>query len=176
MPVPVGTDRLPAPDAQPPIRVRRATPSHAPAIRAIADAAWRDTYRDLLRPETIDWFLDRAYAEDRVAHRIERDETWVAGPDDAVAAFAESAIEPDRVTLVAIYAHPQQRGLGLGTALLNAITGAHPGLPVAADVLLGNKLGEAFYVARGFIPGEDIDEELGGEHVSERRWWLRPGD
>lgn len=154
--------------------MRRATPSHAPAIRAIADAAWRDTYRDLLRPETIDWFLDRAYAEDRVALRIERDETWVAELDDAVVAFAESSVKADRVTLVAIYADPGRRNLGLGTALLAAITGAHPGLPVAADVLLGNALGEAFYIARGFVPAEDVDEELGGEHVRERRWWLRP--
>ena len=155
--------------------MRRATPSHAPAIRSIADAAWRDTYRDLLRPETIDWFLDRAYAEDRVALRIERHETWVAELDDAVGAFAESSIEPDRVTLVAIYADPGQRGLGLGSALLDAIMSAHPGLPVAADVLVGNVPGEVFYTARGFAPEEDVEEELGGEHVRERRWWLRPG-
>jgi GNAT superfamily N-acetyltransferase len=157
------------------VTVRRATPSHAPAIRAIANAAWRETYRDLLRPETIDWFLERAYSEERVALRIERHETWVAELDEVVAAFAESAIEPDRVTLVAIYAAPDRRGLGLGTALLEAITGTHPGLPVAADVLVGNAAGEVFYVARGFAPEEDVDEELGGEHIRERRWWLRPG-
>ena len=97
--------------APPRISVRRATPSHAPAIRAIAEAAWRVTYRDMLRPETIDWFLDRAYSEERVALRIERHETWVADLADEVAAFAESAIEPDRVTLVAIYADPGRRGL-----------------------------------------------------------------
>ena len=58
------------------IRVRRATPSHAPAIREIAHSAWRDTYRDLLRDETIEWFLERAYSEERVGLRIERHETW----------------------------------------------------------------------------------------------------
>jgi GNAT superfamily N-acetyltransferase len=160
--------------APPRIGVRRATPSHAPAIRVIADAAWRTTYRDLLRPETVDWFLDRAYSEERVALRIERHETWVAELDGAVAAFAESAIEPDRVNLVAIYADPDRRGLGLGSALLDAIMSAHPGLPIAADVLVGNTAAEPFYAARGFTPGEDVDEELGGEHVHERRWWLRP--
>jgi GNAT superfamily N-acetyltransferase len=160
--------------APPRINVRRATPSHAPAIRAIADAAWRVTYRDLLRPETIDWFLERAYSEERVALRIERHETWVADLGDEVAAFAESAIEPDRVTLVAIYADPDRRGLGLGSALLRAIKSAHPDLPVAADVLVGNAAAEPFYAARGFTPEEDVHEELGGEHVRERRWWLRP--
>ena len=60
------------------------------------------------------------------------------------------------------------------SALLDAITGAHPGMPIAADVLVGNAAGETFYAARGFAPEEDVDEELGGEHVRERRWWLRP--
>jgi GNAT superfamily N-acetyltransferase len=166
---------LPAPDAPPQVNVRRATPSHAPAIHAIADAAWRATYRDLLREETIERFLERAYSEDRVGLRIERHETWVAELDGAVSAFAESEILGERITLVAIYADPELRGMGLGTALLRAIMDAHPGLPVAADVLAGNAAGETFYVARGFVPEEDIDEELDGEHVRERRWWLRPG-
>lgn len=165
---------LPALEAAPGIRVRRATPSHAPAIRAIADAAWRATYRDLLQPDTIEWFLERAYAEDRVGLRIERHETWVAELDGVVSAFAESEILADRVTLVAVYADPSRLSLGLGTALLDAIRDRHPGLPVAADVLVGNVLGEGFYASRGFVPVEDVDEVLGGEHVRERRWWLRP--
>jgi GNAT superfamily N-acetyltransferase len=127
----------------------------------------------LLRPETVDWFLDRAYSEERVALRIERHETWVAELDARVSAFAESAIELDRVTLVAIYTDPDRRGLGLGSALLGAITSAHPDLPMAADVLVGNAAAEPFYAARGFTPEEDVNEELGGEHVRERRWWLR---
>jgi GNAT superfamily N-acetyltransferase len=161
----------PARDPRARIRVRRATPSHAPAIRDIAHAAWRDTYRDLLRDETIEWFLERAYSEDRVDLRIERHETWVAELDGVVAAFAETAIEPDRVTLVAIYADPAARGVGLGTALLELVEGAHPGLPIAADVLAGNRKGEVFYEARGFEPREAVEEQLGDELVSERRWW-----
>jgi GNAT superfamily N-acetyltransferase len=158
----------------PEIRVRRATASDAPAIRRIAHDAWRATYRGLLRDETIEWFLERAYAEDRVDLRIERHETWIAEVDGVTALFAESAIEPDRVTLVAIYADPGQRGLGLGTAALAAITAAHPDLPVAAEVLIGNETGETFYAARGFKPREPIDEQLGTELVRERRWWLDP--
>lgn len=155
----------------PPIHVHRATPSHVPVMRDIAQAAWRETYRGLLRPETIDWFIERAYSEERVALRIERHETWVAELDGEVAAFAETAIELDRVTLVAIYADPAQVGLGLGSALLDAIVTAHPDLPIAADVLAGNQLGESFYASRGFVPREDLEEQLGAELVSERRWW-----
>ena len=38
---------------------------------------------------------------------------------------------------------------------------------------MGNELGEPFYVARGFEPGDLLDEEIGGETIRERRWWLR---
>lgn len=153
------------------IAVRRATVSHGPAIRAIAYAAWRDTYTGMLRAETIEWFLERGYSEKRVALRVERHETWVAELDGQVAAFAETAVEPDRVTLVAIYADPAVRGVGLGSALLDAIVDAHPDLPIAADVLAGNRKGEGFYEARGFEPRETVDEQLGDELVAERRWW-----
>jgi GNAT superfamily N-acetyltransferase len=158
-------------DAGRTIRVRRATSSHASAIRAIAHDAWRDTYAGLLRPDTIEWFLERAYSEERVALRVERHETWVAERGGMVAAFAETAVEPDRVTLVAIYAGPAVRGVGLGSALLNAIVDAHPDLPIVADVLAGNRKGEGFYEARGFEPRETVDEQLGDELVAERRWW-----
>lgn len=164
-------------DAAARIRVRRATPSHAPAIRDIASAAWRDTYRDMLRDETIEWFIERAYSEERVSLRIERHETWIAELDGRVAAFAETSIEADRVTLVAIYAEPGLRGLGMGTALLDAIVEAHPDLPIAADVLAGNRVGETFYEARGFEPRETVEEQLDAELVTERRWWraAKPG-
>ena len=69
---------------------------------------------------------------------------------------------------------PDARGAGLGTALLERVVAANPGLDISADVLIGNELGEPFYVARGFEPGELLDEEIGGETIRERRWWLRP--
>jgi GNAT superfamily N-acetyltransferase len=152
--------------------VRRATASDAPAIRRIAHDGWWAAYRGLLLDETIEWFLERAYSEERVDLRIERHETWVALADETVGLFAETVIEPDRVTLVAIYADPALRGLGLGTAALSTITAAHADLPVVADVLVGNEAGESFYAARGFVPREPVDEQLGPELVHERRWWL----
>lgn len=155
----------------PVVQVRRATASDVPAIRAIAHDAWRGTYAGLLRAETIEWFLARAYSDERVALRVERHETWVAERDGVVAAFAETAIETDRVTLVALYADPGVRRAGLGSALLDAIVGAHPELPIVADVLAGNRKGETFYEARGFEPRETLDEQLGAELVAERRWW-----
>ena len=161
----------PRPGPGPRIRVRRATASDAPAIRRIAHGWWA-AYRGLLLDETIVWFLELAYSEERVDLRIERNETWVALADEVVGLFAETVIEPDRITLVAIYADPALRGMGLGTAALSMITAAHPDLPVVADVLVGNAAGESFYAARGSAPREPIDEQLGTELARERRWWL----
>ena len=48
-----------------------------------------------------------------------------------------------------------------------------PGMDISADVLIGNTLGEPFYVARGFEPGDLLDEDFGGDIMRERRWWLR---
>lgn len=160
--------------------VRDAEPADAAAIRDVARRAWWTTYTGRLADATIERFLAAAYAEERIGVRIERHEVLVAGLAQAgqtadVAAFAEVAAHDDHLQLTAIYADPSVLGLGLGTALLRAVLAAHPADDLAADVLLGNELAEPFYLARGFDPGELLTDEIAGEPVRLRRWWLRPG-
>jgi len=158
--------------------VRAAEPADAPAIREVAVRAWWATYAGRMLDETIERFLAVAYSEERIAVRIERHETLVAGPADdpaRVAAFAEVAAHDDHLQLVAIYALPEARGRGLGTALVESVVDAHPDEDLAADVLLDNELAEPFYRARGFVPGDELIDEIVGELVRERRWWLRAG-
>lgn len=157
--------------------VRRAVPGDAPAIREVAEAAWRATYRELIGADAVERFIAQAYTPERVARRIDRHDTFVAASphrhESDVDAFVESFVEDDHAHIAAFYARPGARGAGLGTALLERVVGAYPGLDISADVLVGNDLGEPFYVARGFEPGELLDEEIGGETIRERRWWLR---
>jgi GNAT superfamily N-acetyltransferase len=148
-------------------------------------AAWRLTYQKRLPPEAIERFLARAYTTDRVALRIRRHRVLVAGrtpdrsgpfdgPVDApVEAFAELAFHHDHVQLVALYVLPGLRGAKLGSALLGAVQAAFPGRDLAADVLEGNDLAEPFYAKRGFVPLEELTEEIAGAPVRLRRWWLR---
>lgn len=158
------------------IVVRAAVPADAPAIREVAVQAWRATYAGRITDETIERFLALAYAEERVVRRIERHEVLVAGRrPGAVEAFSECADHDDHVQLVSIYALPAARGSGLGSALIAAVVAQHPDEDIAADVLEGNELAEPFYAARGFVPGETLVDEIVGEPVSERRWWLRAG-
>jgi GNAT superfamily N-acetyltransferase len=152
--------------------VRPAVAVDAQAIRAVASSAWRDTYRGLLTPATIESQIERAYSIELLERRIARDIFLVAEDDSSIVAFADALAEPDRLNLAAIYALPEVRGQGAGTLLLDAIRSDFPHLPIAADVLAGNRKGEVFYERRGFTPREVVEAELFGEPVVERRWWL----
>ena len=159
------------------VTVRRAVPDDADAIRQVAHDAWRATSHDLIGEEPVERFLAQAYTPERVALRIERHETFVGSIEDGdasgVDAFVEAMLEGDHAHIVAFYTRPSARGLGMGSALLDRVVARFPGLDISADVLVGNELGEPFYVARGFEPGDLLEEELGGETIRERRWWLR---
>jgi GNAT superfamily N-acetyltransferase len=160
-------------------RVRRARRQDAAAIRSVAAAAWRDTYAGLLRPETIETFIERAYSIERVERRIGSDTFLVAIEGGAIVAYADARPADDdganRVDLFAIYALPASRGRGAGSALLTELRARFDGLPIVAEVLRGNRKGEVFYERRGFQPRETIETSLFDETVVERRWWLVPG-
>ncbi|HET7029631.1 MAG TPA: GNAT family N-acetyltransferase [Candidatus Limnocylindrales bacterium] len=152
--------------------VRVATIGDATVIGEVAAAAWRDTYTGLLRPATIEQFIAAAYSVETIVRRIERDTFIVADVDDSVRAFADAVEREGHVALAAIYAEPSWRGHGLGLALLDELRRRFPGQAIAADVLVGNRLGEAFYERRGFVARETLEADLFGEPVRERRWWL----
>ena len=152
--------------------VRDASVEDAPDVQRVAAAAWRATYKGLLADRTIESFIEAAYGAETIRRRIELDTFLVAVADGAVRAFAD-AMERDRqLTLAAIYAEPEWRSRGLGSLLLDELRRRFPEAPIAADVLVGNRLGESFYERRGFAPRETLEASLFGEAVRERRWWL----
>ena len=159
------------------LAARPAVAADAAAVRDVGISAWRATYADLVGSDAVERFIGLAYTLERIASRIERDVMFVAacpgGDPSGVDAFIEAVIEDDHAHIVAFYARPESRGRGLGTALLAEVVGAFPGRDISADVLEGNHLGEPFYLARGFEPGELIVEDIAGELIRERRWWLR---
>jgi len=152
-------------------RVRRATTDDGEAIRAVAASAWRDTYGGLLKPQTIERFIAAAYAPERVEVRVTEHECFVVEGNEGIVAFADAVVEEDHVELQAIYALPELRGRGAGTSLLTTIVERFPEQPISADVMVGNRKGETFYEAKGFVPGERLDAQLFDEPVVERRWW-----
>lgn len=151
--------------------VRRAALDDGPAVMALAAAAWRDTYADLLKPETIENFIERAYSPERVASRITEDHFYVAQDSTGIMAFADALERDDRLDLVAIYALPDKRYQGAGTVFLEKLLESFPDRDISADVVDGNRKGEVFYERRGFTPRERVEASLFGERVVERRRW-----
>ena len=159
------------------VTVRRAELADAAAIREVAHDAWRATYHDLIGAEPVERFLAQAYTPERVALRIERHETYVAavsgGDRSGVDAFVEAMRRGrSRAHRRVLHATGRPRAGDRQRAARLRRDGV-PGLDLSADVLVGNELGEPFYVARGFEPGDLLEEEIGGETIRERRWWLR---
>ena len=137
----------------------------------VAAAGWRDTYAGLLKPETIESFIEGAYSAERVEARVSDDHFYVAEGPDGITAFVDALERDDRVELTAIYVLPEWRGQGAGTALLDVLAVLFPDRDISADVLDGNRKGEVWYERRGFSPRERLEATLLGEPVVERRWW-----
>lgn len=154
------------------LTVRDAISDDAAAVREVASRAWRDTYRGLLSDGTIEAFIDRAYSLEHLRRRIDGHTFLVVEDAGAIVAFADAAVDVDHLNLGAIYADPERRRRGAGTLLLDALRDRFPALAISADVLIGNRKGEAFYERRGFATRETLPAELFGEAVVERRWWL----
>lgn len=152
--------------------VRDAQVRDAAEVSAVAAAAWRDTYEGLLRQSVIEEFVKAAYSVEMLEGRIARQTLLVAVKEGRVIAFANAVANADHLNVLAIYALPEARGQGAGTMLLAALRGRFPGLPVRADVLSGNRKGEMFYERQGFAPREVVEDELYGQPIVERRWWL----
>lgn len=100
-----------------------------------------------------------------MASRIADDQFYVVEDATGIAAFADALEREDRLDLLAIYAIPQRRYHGAGTALLGKLVSEFPHRDISANVVDGNHKGEVFYERRGFVPRERLEATLFGEPV-----------
>ena len=142
-----------------PVTVRDATSDDAAAIGRVAQASWRDTYRDIFEPEFIEGFLARNYSVAALASAAEaaatRDESafLVAEREGAIVGylhFGEGSRGPE---LFRIYADPAHYATGVGSALLVELHRRIEGRVEAyvLDVHSRNERGRAFYDRNGFV-------------------------
>jgi ribosomal protein S18 acetylase RimI-like enzyme len=154
--------------------VRDATPDDVDAILDIAQRAWRDTYGDILQTATIESALDEWYERESTRAAIDDDEIayFVAEDDDSVVGYLSGRQKEngETATISAIYADPNRRGEGIGTALLERFEefcrdrGCRT---IELWALAENDIGHSFYQSRGFEPVERKETELFGEQASE---------
>ncbi|WP_433793691.1 N-acetyltransferase family protein [Actinoplanes sp. CA-252034] len=139
--------------------VRAATEGDAPAIVDICTRGYRQTYPDLLSSEFIERMLDEFYRLERVSKEVPAAPPgWlgyqVVEEDGRVLGAAGGGLTAPGVgELFVLYLDWDERGRGLGTLLLDRITGQLRELGATemwVAALDGNELGIPFYEARGF--------------------------
>ncbi|MEV6345423.1 GNAT family N-acetyltransferase [Actinoplanes sp. NPDC051851] len=145
--------------------VRQATEADVTSIAEVCTKAYQVAYADILPEGFIDRMIAVYYTEERTAREIPPSEpAWlgyqVAEEDGRIVGVTGGGMkDPTTGEVFVLYLEPGQRGRGLGTLLLDAVTdrlreaGAKEQW---VSVFLGNQKGIAFYRARGFRPVETV--------------------
>jgi len=149
------------------MEIRDAEPDDTDAVRRVARRSFEASYA--LDPSVIEALLEEPFAEDRLASRIADAGTTylVAKRDDDVAGFAELTV--DEVDVTWLHVHPDHRGAGVGTGLLERLRGT---LPLGVDrlralVLDANAEGETFAERHGFEHVDRAEREVADERLVE---------
>jgi GNAT superfamily N-acetyltransferase len=110
--------------------VRRAAREDIPLIRSMADVAFRDTYRDILSPDQMDYMLDWMYSETSLERQMGSDgHIYFIAESDEGEPFSYFSVQPlgrqeDDAYLFEfqkLYLLPEWRGKGLGGKLFNYV-------------------------------------------------------
>jgi GNAT superfamily N-acetyltransferase len=152
------------------VDVRVADTSDLPAIAAIGVDAWSYAYRGLVGPTSVKQYLETAYSSEGLTHRIDEHPVYLVVNGREVMSFADLFIQDERVVVAELCTVPRWRRHGCATALVETARAFGGGLPVAADVVVGNVGAEEFYAHCGFTGGPAYDRNFFGEKVAERTW------
>jgi [ribosomal protein S5]-alanine N-acetyltransferase len=142
-----------------PPTVRDAVAADAEAVARVANASWRETYRDIFEPAFIDDFLARAYSVEALRGAIERSAAsptghfLVAERDGAIVGYLQFGEGNRGPELFRVYADPEHYGTGVGSALLEELHRRIEGSVASyvLDVHSRNARGRAFYDRNGFV-------------------------
>lgn len=174
------------------MHVRPAGPDDAPAIEAIARAAWWEAYPAVLDTEVIDETLDAVYdpafireamgdhddllylvaeADDGEVSAANRTSSDVPSDGGTPLGFASAQQTwADEVEIHTLYVDPDHWGEGVGSALLANVTESAEAAGVdrlRVGVLSGNHVGRAFFESNGFERVETRTAEFGERTVPE---------
>ena len=138
------------------------------AVQEVARITWAETYRGIIPEDEQASFMDHAYSQESLKHRMETGVFLVAVQDGEVVGFADfdpDSGKPEEVEMAALYVLPEMQGRGVGTRLLEAGIGRFGSaslltLRVARDNLGGRR----FYEVRGLgSVGDHVWRPASGE-------------
>lgn len=94
---------------------------------------------------------------------------------DRIEAVALINLTGDHAELLTALAPPHPSTSVSAAPFVTAIRDRGCALPISGEAVLGNLPHELFYESAGFVPGEVLEEEVAGQTVVRRRWWLGIG-
>lgn len=143
-----------------------------PQVQYVAKTAWNKTYRDIIPNEIQEKFLNEAYSNDMLKHRMEHSLMLVAEVNHTIIGFSNfsSILEKKEAELLAIYLLPSYQRNGMGSALLQA------GMKELKDVErlyvnveTENIIGYSFYQAYGFLVIDEFNDWFEGHMLKTTR-------
>ena len=153
--------------------IRDAQLSDREAIQSVAQKTWHHTYEGLIPLEIQNDFLQTAYSDKAMHHRITNTQLVVAQWDQEVVGFANVFLNEQGAELGAIYIYPEYQGRGIGSELLKAGIDRVPNeSQLLVSIESGNTVGVNFYKAKGFTLIEELDEDFAGHSLKTKRMKL----
>jgi diamine N-acetyltransferase len=103
--------------------IRTATSSDIPTIKALAEATWEPTYKNILSKEQIDYMFDVIYSSEALLKQMQDGQTFMILYDAhkkplGFASYSIKDVNEKIYKLNKIYLLPDSQGKGLGKMLL----------------------------------------------------------
>ena len=148
--------------------VRLARAGEERVICDVCSESFTVSSRGLLSPAAIERQVSHYYNPARVREEISTAgdrPSWqgyvvaVSEPGEVLGAAGGGVTGPAVGNVYVLYLNPSLRGRGIGTALLDFVTGQQKGEGATeqwVSVTEGNDLGIPFYLARGFVPRDRV--------------------
>ena len=156
--------------------MRAATRSDLDEIDALSARAMTDAFAGMV-PQRI--FVSARAAAFHGAPLRERllSGDLLVGVDgsDRIEAVAVIHLTADHAELLTALAPPHPSASVSASPFVAAIRKRGCSLPISGEAVLGNLPHERFYESAGFVPGEVLEDEIGGQTIVRRRWWLGVG-
>ncbi len=114
------------------VEIIKAGSKDFPTIQEVAEVAFRDTYKEILSPEQMEYMMDMMYSTPNLYKQAEEGHIYYIAYENnkAVGFVSIQPQEKDLYHLQKIYVLPSCQGQGLGKLLfqqaISAIKGLHP--------------------------------------------------
>lgn len=153
--------------------VRRCTPWDIPALADLLKVCWHSTYDAMLGPDRAAELGLKLYGTINLGLLVSlsgvfRNRTiLVATQGVQLVGYAVAEADgADEIVLYALYVHPNMKGRGIGSTLLEASVAAHPDAKaIRLEVLKANTAAIAWYQAKGFVVYGETEHATGTRDV-----------